>query len=201
MLNNATIVGLAGKAGHGKSEVSKVFRRVWMADGDFNTDRRDEIELAFADPIKDAIGAILQLDRRTLEYWKRVDDPVPPLHKNMRYLLQTLGTDWGRCMVQDDIWLQVWRLRADNFASLNAGKKVLIVAPDVRFQNEVDLINTIGGVVIRVVRPGVEDAQAAGHASEEQALAGLYMTIVNDGSLSELHGKAVQAYYKVVEEK
>lgn len=193
------LVGLAGRAGHGKSEVSKILRRTWMADADNDRMDRVEAEVAFADPIKDAVQAMFGYDRKTLEYWKRTTEPVPPLHRSMRVILQTLGTDWGRDTIQPDIWLRLWEHRVKDLQhKLGYGTRLLVVVPDVRFQNEVTLIKSLGGVVVEVVRPDYEEGED--HASELQELENVDEVVMNDSTLSRLHAKAVQLYYRFVEE-
>ena len=60
---------------------------------------------------------------------------------------------------------------------------------DVRFPNEAEAITSAGGILVRVVRPGHETADA--HPSET-AMDGypVHVQVVNDGSLEQLWAAA-----------
>jgi hypothetical protein len=59
------------------------------------------------------------------------------------------------------------------------------VITDVRFQNEADWIKRAGGLLIRIVRPSIEQGT---HASEtEQNSIQVDGSVINDGSVAELH--------------
>lgn len=91
-----------------------------------------------------------------------------------RYAMQTLGTEWGRQIIGEDVWVNLWAQQARDFLNLSVG----VVADDVRFKNEAQAIRGLGGVVIRLERDGVE---RTGHKSEEQDFEADY-TLHNNGS-------------------
>ena len=65
-----------------------------------------------------------------------------------------------------------------------------IVFTDVRFQNEADYIRSIGGTIVRIVRPG---QIAQNHESElKQCEVAADIEIVNDGTIADLHKKIKQ---------
>src|SRR5690606_24735571 len=72
-----------------------------------------------------------------------------------RKMMQTLGTDWGRQMIGEDIWVKA-------FARINAGKQVVV--PDVRFENEADIVRANGILIHLVGRGGIE----GDHVSENK---------------------------------
>jgi hypothetical protein len=78
-----------------------------------------------------------------------------------RAAMQSLGTDWGRNMIDPELWLRATMLRVDE--DLAAGK--LVVIDDVRFDNEAAAIRERGGVVIKLVRD-TGTTSASSHASE-----------------------------------
>lgn len=80
--------------------------------------------------------------------------------KTVRYALQTLGTEWGRNLIGQEIWLQAAR---KHIAWLQASGAPGITCDDVRFDNEAELIQELGGVVIELVRP---DSVRMDHVSE-----------------------------------
>ena len=97
-----------------------------------------------------------------------------------RQLLQLWGTEYRR--LQDpDYWVK--RLEA----KLHGLERVVI--DDVRFLNEVEMIQRLGGKVIRIDRPGPAEST---HASEIEldSFDGWDDVIVNDGTLRELEEKA-----------
>jgi hypothetical protein len=102
--------------------------------------------------------------------------------KTTRYAMQTLGTEWGRDLIGNDIWVRAAMARAAQFDR--------VVISDVRFPNEVEAIRKAGGRIIHVMRPGI-DVQA--HASE-LLVASLYydFLVLNDGTIDELNQKVLQ---------
>ena len=61
------------------------------------------------------------------------------------------------------------------------------VFTDVRFQNEADYIRKLGGIIVRIVRPGII---AQNHESElKQREIAADIEIVNDGTIEDLHNK------------
>jgi hypothetical protein len=65
-----------------------------------------------------------------------------------RKLLQFLGTDWGR-QIDPNLWVNIWELDVKH-ANFFADDNLVILTDDVRFNNEAERINEMGGVVIRV---------------------------------------------------
>lgn len=64
---------------------------------------------------------------------------------------------------------------------------VLIVADDVRFAEEAAAIRALGGLVVRIERPGAGlDGAAAAHPSEAGGVGPVDVVIVNDGDLPRL---------------
>jgi len=78
----------------------------------------------------------------------------------MRYLMQTLGTEWGRECLGENIWVNVWK------KSLDFNNCKGIVADDVRFLNEANTIRENGGEVWCVVRDVHTIESTLKHASE-----------------------------------
>lgn len=121
------LIGISGAAGSGKSTLAAVF----CANAPILRTQ------AFADPLREMLQ-VVGMD--TSEAAKMRVDPV--LGVTPRYALQTLGTDWGRNLVHQDIWRRVFEQRYL--------KSPNVVCPDVRFDNEADLIRRLGGVVIHM---------------------------------------------------
>lgn len=104
------------------------------------------------------ITALLRGDKKAMV---REDVPV-----SLRYVLQTLGTEWGR-RLSPDIWVKTWEGRITR-ASDRPWRVDGIVVDDVRFPEEVAAVRRLGGEMWSVFRP---DAQPVEHASEAMTFA------------------------------
>lgn len=78
-----------------------------------------------------------------------------------RHAMQTLGTEWGRRCMAPDLWLSAAERRLRE--ALASGRSVVL--DDVRFPDEAALVRRLGGLLVRVDRPGAP-APAWSHASE-----------------------------------
>lgn len=72
--------------------------------------------------------------------------------------MQTLGTEWGRVQINNDLWVMAAR------KSLERCEDNLIVFDDVRFENEASMIRELGGLIIHIDRG---DLVTDEHASEQ----------------------------------
>jgi len=101
---------------------------------------------------------------------------------SIRDILQYLGTDLGRKLIDDDIWVN----RAMEVAT------ELAVFTDVRFPNEIEAIRRNGGRVIYIKRNKTIDLNTE-HASERAVNPAMcdYM-VDNNGSIADLHSKVLK---------
>lgn len=121
-------------------------------------------------------------------------DKCEPLHmlggKTARWAAQTLGTQWGRMCMDGDFWVRAWTVGlADAWADRARRGMVqpeMIVADDVRFQNEADEIRGRGGLLITIVRDVSDFDRVPKHASEDFAAIKADVVLVNDGDLDRL---------------
>lgn len=146
-------IGLTGPAGVGKS----TFARTRLGPLGY-------VVLPFAAPLKSMLFAMYEyagLSREGIDRRLRTDLKDKPDHvlggKTPRQAMQALGTEWGRSLVSQDLWTTLWR------ASAMSGPTV---ADDLRFQNEADLVRSLGGEVWEIQRHGAELPPRTGHASE-----------------------------------
>lgn len=173
------LLGLAGSMGSGKTTVADHFAREHGFHGPLN----------FADPLKDALCAMLGVDRDALEVLKRSNDPVFA-GRSVRYALQTLGTEWGRQNIAPDVWLRLMDRHLGQIESWQPCPAGMVIA-DIRFENEADFIRARGGIVIHVRRDLQDDEQASTHISEfPVAIHEDDFTLRNDGSLQDLYRAA-----------
>jgi hypothetical protein len=120
------VIGISGKAGHGKDFTASIVRR--LAEEEFGK-RTCVWSLAHALKARAYAEAKGELSFTDVWYNK------PP---QLRKLLQEIGTEKGRLVFGEDFWL----LQAEAFFKLfgiGAGVELIIV-PDIRFLNEVEFV-------------------------------------------------------------
>lgn len=139
--------------------------------------------LPFARPLREMLTPLLASlglppDQIALHLYHDKQSPIPGLGCNGRHLMQTLGTDWGRRLVADDLWVKCWAAQAITMP--------LVVADDVRFPNEAHAVKILGGQVWKVWRPGAE--LNCSHSSEGalDTWNGFDRLVVNDSDLAQL---------------
>jgi hypothetical protein len=137
----------------------------------------------FAAPLKEMIHTLMRCagmsEAEIADYSEPRKEEViqGPIGASFRRLAQTLGTDWGRKLIQPNLWVDV-AMRAADTGSLT-------VFDDLRFENEYRTIKAAGGVVWKILRPSAE--HSSGHQSE-----GLLdhlefdRVLVNSGSVQDL---------------
>lgn len=91
----------------------------------------DSVIVPFADPVKQIASECFG--------WDGVKD------ERGRRLLQLIGTEVGRSY-NPNIWVDKWRLKVEKLLANN----LTVLVDDVRFQNEIDCIHDMGGVVFRM---------------------------------------------------
>lgn len=162
-----TIVGLIGFAHVGKSEVASLL----MNEYGFK-------RIKFADGLKDMLRAI-GLTEEEIEGALK-EQPCEKLGgKTPRHAMITLGTEWGRKLIHEDLWVLAWRKYVlDSPADY-------IVVDDCRFLNEAGMIRRLGGVIWHVERPGYGPVKH--HQSElEHLQIHADALLKNDGSVEQL---------------
>ena len=171
------IIGLSGRAGTGKSTIARLLCEEHAFE-----------ELSLAGPLKRALSAMLDLPLSYLEDRATKEAPIDWLHGvSPRRLMQTLGTDWGRDMVANDMWLVLAGRRLDQIkADAERDGIYGIVISDVRFDDEADFVRNMGGSVWHVIRQS--DAVQA-HSSERDVFRKPGdVTLDNTGTLERLAG-------------
>lgn len=117
------------------------------------------IYLNFADPLKEVARYLFGTDEsnKNEEIALFADSILTPTH---RHALITLGTEWGRRMIHPEIWTRVWEAkykekieesRRSNTEEERKMPRVVLVS-DVRFENEVELIENSGGLLFEIYR-------------------------------------------------
>jgi hypothetical protein len=194
------LIGLGGRLRHGKDEVADALVGQYEFQKYGMSDPLNEALLTL-NPIVVATTKLDQggeSDRVVSEkvYYRdlhaRVGYVEAKKNPEVRRLLQMLGTDVGRKMIDPDIWVKIARERIEK--SLSEGKNVVITA--IRFPNEVSMVEKLGGALVWVHRPGKEfEPSKDAHASETSVnIQNFPITLHNDGELNQIPFLAETAF-------
>lgn len=140
------IIGICGLIGSGKGTVADIL-----------VEEHNFKKISFADSLKDGVAAMFSWDRADLEgdthdsrefrelpdlFWtSETGKPVTP-----RLVLQLVGTECMRNGFFDGIWVSIVKQKL--LQDINA--KWII--PDTRFENEINMLHSVGGKVWRIKR-------------------------------------------------
>ncbi len=178
------IIGLNGKAGSGKDTLAdllinhKGYTKEWH-------------RYSFANPLRQMLSVGLGINMDIMSDPKKKNDPkYGYMGKSARYLLQTLGTEWGRNLVDQNIWINEFERRSKYFDDNNTEG---IIVTDCRFENEADAIHKLGGIVVNITRPNnpytkkVKDGGVESHLSEKELpKEKIDYYLINDGKPDQL---------------
>lgn len=184
------IIGFSGKAGAGKDT------SVALLMAHFRLQSVPAIKASFASPIKDIANIMFGWDRSRLDtdlLYKEsallddgtFDPACQALGMTRREVLQKIGTEAMRDNLHKDIWIISMKLRLAQQAA-NGVQWCFIT--DCRFPNEIDMIHSCGGRVVRIER-GTPDATSTlhtEHASENllDGFKGFDAVVQNDVNLA-----------------
>ncbi len=174
------VIVFVGAKGSGKSEAAKFLQE------EFGVRRT-----RFADPIKKMLMSGFNLELNDVDGGSKELPSSKLLNKTPRYAMMTLGTEWGRIMIGQDVWINAW--------SNTIPKHGPISVDDMRFPNEYDFVkNVMDGIVIRIHREGFNIDGS--HASESHDLPYDFI-IPNNGSIEDLNNMMASLYSKIAEKK
>ena len=142
----------------------------------------------FAGPLKEMLRTLLReqfVDEDTIERMIEGDLKELPTKylggKSPRHAMVTLGTEWGRECMAENLWTEIARNKVEHLEQ--SGVNVFIT--DCRFLNEAEAVKDMGGILVRITRPGCE-AKPGAHVSEtEMSRISVDHTINNSGTLPE----------------
>lgn len=125
---------------------------------------------------------LMRLSKVISEYgWDWAKRAVP----EVRRLLQVIGTEGGRMLVGENIWVDILAKRFPNIADESAR----YVITDCRFDNEVDFVRNNGGKLVWINRPGLV---SDGHASESEHIRDLASVVVYNTQSIEVFEKTIR---------
>lgn len=158
-----TVIGLTGFAQSGKDSAAS-----FLAEFGFK-------RLAFADALRSSVfnlNPVICVARESCRAgWGRVQTIIEEMgyeeakkrYPEYRELLQRMGTEVGRELYGESFWVDqvLDQIMVDGQIVKNAAGEVLLglypgdfVITDVRFPNEADAVQSVGGKIYKVVRPG-----------------------------------------------
>lgn len=189
--NNNIIIGFAGLSGAGKTTLEEMFQAT-----------HDTISIRFADPLKAVCSDLFSWPLQTLndrdarchvdKWWA---DKLGITDFTPRRAMQIIGTDIVRSY-RPDFWVncvekKILKAEEDH-------KYKIIIVPDCRFPNEVNLVRKYG-YVIHIHRPGMELTETHSHASETALnnFCAYDYTFANSGSKEELASCLARGDYSI----
>jgi len=185
------LIGLNGRLKSGKDSTFKIIQDLYP----------EAERVSFAESLKVSAASSLKISRELMEALKEheninftidnvghiigqlpTDLPVELTHwhMNMREYLQRYGTEAHRQIFGDSFWIdQALPLTTDH-------SNRLLVVTDMRFPNEVQRVQDLGGICVKVERE-VSTAHGS-HASEQNVDDMMDMTLDNTGTMDDLRG-------------
>lgn len=200
------IIGIGGKLQHGKDVVA-----------DHLVDELGWVKVGMSDALNEILVVLNPLIVQQWEidvtvkkaWWSRKTVTVPVEHRRtiryadlieevgyvkakedpeVRRLLQVMGTEVGRMMIDPNIWTKMMTKKVRELKKKGVPG---VIVTGIRFPNESKAIKTLGGSLWWVDRPGhVADSDSGSHDSENSLAADDFeVVIVNDRSLNDLRSK------------
>lgn len=175
------LIGITGAKGSGKDTFAQPFVNFGAKN------------VKMAGPLKDMLRTLYRgagLDQAAIE--QRIEGDLKEVPcvvlggATPRYAMQTLGTEW-RDMLDQRLWTKIWTSKVQQL--LAEGHDV--ICTDVRFHHEWEAIKALGGIVVRVDRPGLTSGDFHKSETEMNELAADYL-VTNERGIGLLHDKAMQ---------
>jgi hypothetical protein len=169
------IVSFSGKKMAGKTTASQFADEYFVAHGCHTC------HLQFAEYLKNIVLKCfvppdwkLKLEDLTKEKNKNL---VCPCGKTVRELLQLVGTDLFR-NIYENVWVNCFAQSIFNIQKLFPG--TIIINSDCRFPNELEFLNSVNAIVIRLLRNPTKDAHVSETALDAKTQE--YLTFKNAGA-------------------
>lgn len=179
------ILGFTGKMRSGKSTACQIVREEL---GDVaHINMKDGLVKEIKDRFPHVLREILLIEGEAVHDVNDLFVQKPPI---MRALLQNYGTEVRR-KDKEDYWVQIWK------SSVSYSKSEHVVTDDVRFLNEAEAVHAMGGKIIRIIRPDVQDTSTHQSEIEMDKIEADYTITVGPGELDKLKEelqKIIQEY-------
>lgn len=171
-----TAIILCGTAGVGKDTAGNILATITGG-----------IRIAYADPLKDAVTALVGIPREILYGTQHDKETYLAYGKSARHWLQWIGTEVARRQIHPDLWVHRFAER------VMAQSASVVICSDGRFKNEVEtlreqLVGRARVLAVRVKNPRVPVNLEHQSESEIYNLPDAFFDHVlnNDGTMAEL---------------
>lgn len=145
---------------------------------------------SFADPLRAMLDGLMNFyDGSEIRDWPK-EREIPTIEASPRWMMQSLGTEWGRKCIGPTIWVDLMLRRLDQFPGART------VIDDVRFPNEFEALRSRGAFLVRIERPGI--VKVGNHASDGalENYDEFDVTIVNGGRPEDMLEQLKEAMVK-----
>lgn len=175
------LIGITGKARSGKDTIADyLLQHKW-----FET-------ISFANPVKRGIQAAFNLPADKLNEDK--EQIIPELGYSKRQLYQLFGTEFGRNILGEDIWVKSAQLTLNKIVERSHKQPGIfidvpgVVISDVRFDNEAEFVKKNNGIIVEVRR---ESATAVNDHVSEAGINPMLIDYVieNNGTIQQLNDR------------
>ena len=144
--------------------------------------------ISFASALLDMVETFLMhhgLSMESIDYYCRraKEEVIPGIGKSYRYLARTLGTEWGRNLVGETVWIDAFRQKFERHSLRHP-----VCVDDLRFANELSLLRELGFTFVKITRNTDRDRLQDSHASDVDLInfADWDHVIDNNGTMKNL---------------
>ena len=135
------IIGLIALKGTGKTTTAEAIKDLVENTG-YTCAR-----LPMASPLKEGVKTLFSWDDRHV-YGDLKQEVCPSIGVTPRYAQQTLGTEWGRGLIDTNVWPKAMQ----RLIETKHQDTDVVVVDDIRFDNEVEWVQRMGGVNVLLTR-------------------------------------------------
>jgi hypothetical protein len=164
------IIAITGIACAGKDTAANIIKE---------TNENTDI-FSFAGPLKDACKILFNLSQAQLHDPVVKEEHDDRWNRSPREIFQWLGTDILREQINKDFFIMNMQQR------IESSKADYIIISDVRFENESKFIRSLGGKIIKIIRPDAKTTKHNNHITEQGIPDNLVdAVILNSDSIEE----------------
>ena len=140
MLSSHQLIGIIGFARTGKDSMASILSELMQEKG-------DQCKItSFAYYLKKDVDSFLQ---SRLNISAFTEDPKE------KEIIRPLLVCWGTQIIRNKIDSEYWIRKMHNVRVVHRSQGIKTIIPDVRFENEVEWIHSLGGTTIYIERAGV----------------------------------------------